>query len=112
MNLFQKGVAQSIRSKDETAKKSLANTYSQIIELLLEASIKKTDMTISLRDNFRQNHLEIILEKFTSMDTACRSILQRHLKTSSRNEATDLAQHLQEILEEIRKSSSKLTVNK
>lgn len=101
-------MAQSIRSKDETAKKTLAETYTQIIDLLVVLSSKKTEVMTGLRTNLSRDQLERLIEKFTSIDQSCRTILQRCPKPSSRNAATDLAQHLQEVLEEIRLTSSKM----
>lgn len=108
MGCLYLGVAQSIRSKDETAKKSLAEIYTQIIDLLVVVSSKKTEVVTALRSNLSRDQLDRVIEKFNTIDQSCRSTLERCPKPSSRNAVTDLAQHMQEILEEIRSTSSKI----
>ena len=51
-----------------------------------------------------------MIEKFNSIDQLCRSILKHCPKPSSRNAVTDIAQTLQEALEQIRLTSSTLGV--
>jgi hypothetical protein len=104
-----KGVAQSIRSKDEQSKKHLTSTCIQIIELLLDVSAKKTDVASEFRQDLTIENFDKLLEKFTSIDRSCRSILTDYLASSSKNAFTDIAQNLQETLEQIRLSSSKLS---
>jgi hypothetical protein len=105
-----KGVAQSIRSQDETAKKHLAQTYTQIIELLLTVLTKKTEVAGELRHDLTIQNFDQIIEKFTSIDQLCRSILTHCPKPSSRNAVTDIAQSLQEAIEKIRLTSSTLSI--
>jgi peptide subunit release factor RF-3 len=104
------GVAQSIRSQDETAKKHLASTYIQVIELLLNVSTKKTEVTSELRQELTVQNFDTIIEKFTSIDTLCHSVLEHCPKPSSRNAVTDIVQTLQEAVEEIRLTSSTLSL--
>ncbi|CAF1328977.1 unnamed protein product, partial [Rotaria sordida] len=103
-------VAQSIRSQDESAKKNLANTYLQVIELLLNVSTKKTDVTSELRHELTRENFDKIIEKFTSIDQTCRTVLTQCQKPSSRNAITDIAQGLQETVEQIRLTSSTLGI--
>ncbi|CAF3554190.1 unnamed protein product [Rotaria socialis] len=103
-------VAQSIRAKGETAKKNLADTYLQIIELLLSVSSKKTDVTAELRNDLTRENFEKIIEKFTTIDQSCRSMLVQCQNPSSRDAVTDIAQNLQETLEQIRSTSSILDI--
>ncbi|CAF3935717.1 unnamed protein product [Rotaria sp. Silwood2] len=103
-------VAQSIRSQDETAKKNLANTYIQVIELLLNVSTKKTDVASELRHELTRENFDKIIEKFTSIDRSCRTILTHCQKPSSKNAINDIAQNLQETLEQVRLTSSTLGI--
>ncbi|CAF1118565.1 unnamed protein product [Rotaria sp. Silwood1] len=103
-------VAQSIRSQDETAKKNLANTYIQVIELLLSVSTRKTEAASELRNELTRENFDKTIEKFTSLDQSCRTILAHCQKPSSRNAITDIAQTLQEALEHIRLTSSTLGI--
>jgi predicted transposase YbfD/YdcC len=105
-----KGVAQSVRSKDEQAKKHLTSAYTQIIEVLLNVSVKKTDVASELRQELTIENFDKIIEKFTSIDQSCRSILTDCLKPSSRNALPEIAQNLQETLKQIRLSSSQLSI--
>jgi hypothetical protein len=105
-----KGVAQSVRSKDEQARKHLTSAYTQIIEVLLNVSVKKTDVASELRQDLTIENFDKIIEKFTSIDQSCRSILTDCLTTSSRNALPEIAQNLQETLKQLRLSSSKLSL--
>ena len=104
------GIAQSVRSKDEQIKKHLTSTYMQIIELLLTVSTKKTDVTSELRQDLTVKNVNQILEKFTSVDQLCRSLMTQSLTTTSKSTLTDIAHTLQETLDQIRLSSSALSL--
>lgn len=103
-------MAQSIRSKDEQARKHLTSTYIQVIELLLNVSAKKTDATSDLRPNLNVENLDKTIEKFTSVDQLCRSILTHCVTPSARHSLHDITHNLQETLERIRSSSSILSL--
>ncbi|CAF1145379.1 unnamed protein product [Adineta steineri] len=103
-------VAQSIRTQDETSKKHLATTYLQIVELLLNVSNKKTEAASELRQDLTKQNFDNIIEKFNSMDQLCRSILTHCPKPTSKNAVTDIAQNLQDALEQIRLTSTKLGI--
>ncbi|CAF1535710.1 unnamed protein product [Adineta ricciae] len=105
-------VAQSIRSQDETAKKDLANTYTQIVESLLDVLTKKTEVAVEVRQELTRENADKMVEKFTSIDRLCRSILAHCPKPSSRNAVTGIAQNLQDALEEVRSSSSTMGIKK
>lgn len=75
---------------------------------MMVVSTKKTEVLTGLRTNFSRDQLDRIIEKFNAIDNSCRATLERCPKSSSRHAVTDLAQHLQEILEEIRQTSSKI----
>jgi hypothetical protein len=105
-----KGVAQSVRSKDEQGKKYLISTYIQIIELLLEVSEKKTHVASELRQDFTLGGFDKLLEKFTSVDQSCRTILSHCQAPTSKTIIADMAQNLQETLERIRLSSTTLNL--
>ena len=96
------------KGKDETGKKHLASTYIQVVELLLNVSAKKTDVAAELRNNLTDENFNKMIEKFNSIDQLCRSILTHIPKPSSRNAVTDIAQKLQDTLEQIRLTSSTL----
>ncbi|UJR25099.1 hypothetical protein I4U23_006460 [Adineta vaga] len=105
-------VAQSIRSQDETAKKDLANTYTQIVELLLDVLSKKTEVTKELRQDLTRQNVDNIIENFTTIDQSCHSILTHCPKPSSRNAVIGIAQNLQDALEKVRSTSSSLGFKK
>ena len=104
------GVAQSVRSKDEQGKKHLISTYIQIVELLLEVSAKKTHVATELRQNFTMEGYDKLLERFTSVDQSCRTILAHCETPTSKSALADMTQNLQETLEQIRLSSTKLNL--
>ena len=104
------GVAQSIRSQDEAEKKHLAHTYIQVVELLLTVSDKKTAVVCELRHELTNDNFDKVIEKFTSIDRLCRSILTHCPKTTSKNAVTDVTQNLQVVLDEIRVMSSALNI--
>jgi len=76
----------------------------------LNVSTKKTEATSQLREALTDRNLNEILDKFTSLDDACRSILTQSLISTSQNAPTNAAQNLQETLEQIRLSSSRLSI--
>jgi len=108
--LIIKGVAQSVRTKDEQGKKQLISTYIQIVEILLDVSAKKTHVASELRQNFSIEGFDKLLEKFTSVDDSCRTILTQCQAPTSKTALADMAQSLQETLERVRLSSSALNL--
>lgn len=106
------GVAQSIRSQDETAKKDLANTYTQIVESLLDVLDKKTEVAVEIQQDLTRENANKMVEKFRSIDQLCRSILAHCPKPSSRNAVTGIAQNLQDALEQVRSSSLTMGIKK
>ncbi|CAF3635257.1 unnamed protein product, partial [Rotaria sp. Silwood2] len=86
------------------------NTYIQVIELLLNVSTKKTDVASELRHELTRENFDKIIEKFTSIDRSCRTILTHCQKPSSKNAINDIAQNLQETLEQVRLTSSTLGI--
>lgn len=110
MYLIIQGIAQSVRSKDEQTRKHLASTYKQIIELLLNVSTKKTEALSELQQDLTLKNLKEILGKFTSIDQSCRSILPQSQSLTSQNTLSSVAQNLQDTIEQIRSSSSRLSL--
>lgn len=84
----------------------MASTYREIIELLLSVSTKKTEAISELREDLAIGNLNALLNKLTSVDQSCRSILA----TTSQYALTGVAQNLQETLDQIRLSSSRLSL--
>ena len=104
------GVAQSVRSKDEQGKKHLAHTFLQIIELLVNVSSKKTEVAAELRQDLSVEHFDRILEQFASLDQSCRTIFTQCQASTSKTALADVANNLQDTLEQIRRSSSCLSL--
>ncbi len=77
----------------------------------MNVSNKKTEVASELRQELTRENVEKIIEKFTSIDESCRSILTHCPNPSSRNAVTDIAQHLQDALEQIRLTSSTLSIS-
>jgi phosphate uptake regulator len=102
------GVAQSVRAQDESAKKALIHNYTQIIEVIFDLSKKKTELVTGLRKDLARSYLERILDKFQAVDESCRTNFQKHPTASSEQTAKELAQHLDEILAQLRLASAQL----
>ena len=98
------GVAQSVRSKDEQGKKHLIQTYIQIIELLLNVSLKKTEVASELRRDFSTENFDEILERFSSLDQSCQTILAQCHATPSKTALANVTHNIQETLEHVRRS--------
>lgn len=72
----------------------------------MNVSAKKTNLTLELRQNLTTGNLDKIIEKFTSIDQSCRSILTDYITPTARHHFNDITSNLQEVLEQIRSSSS------
>lgn len=71
---------------------------------------KKTDVASELRYELTTANFDRVIDKFSSIDRSCREILTHCQKPSSRNAVTDIAQNLQDTLEQIRLSSLELSI--
>ena len=99
-----------MRSKDKEDKKHLAKMYTEVVELLLSVSDKKTQAAGELRNYLTTENFDKMVKQFTSIDRLCHSILQHCPKPSSTHAVADVAQHLDTALKRTRLASERLSV--
>lgn len=89
----------------------MASTYIQVIELLLTISEKKTNTMLEFHHEKKLDSYENIIEKFTKIDHQCRYMIEYCPRPSSLNTITDITHHLQDAIEQVRLTSSTMTIS-
>ena len=107
--LFCLGVAQTIRSQDEANKKHLTTSYHQVIEVLLTISEKKTLAMSEFRREMTEEKFNTALEKLERIDQSCREINEHCPHPSSFDAVTEIAHHLQDLIEKLGLVSSTMS---
>ena len=111
LSLSHSGVAQTIRSEDETKKKHLATSYHELTELLLSILEKKTTLISELGSDLTTQNFDSTMENLETIDESCRNILHRSPHPSSLRAVIEIVHHLQAAIEKFRFTASAMSLS-